>query len=162
MKAQNITSPIDRVLFSAITRNWNRPPIAGYFDNVKRHDTAIPPLVLNSLQTVDAKASGLLTHTSMMIAGLGLIAPLVVNDQIETGIIMEVGCYVLIALGCLRFLSIFQSRELFLRANSERELVNRELILRRELYAWCNRMASAVTIIVFAGLPFLYFWTPGK
>jgi hypothetical protein len=33
VKAQNITSPIDRVLFSAITRNWNRPPISGYFDN---------------------------------------------------------------------------------------------------------------------------------
>ena len=162
MKTQNITSPIDRVPFSAITRNWNRTQIDGYFDNVKRHDTAVPSVVLHSLQTVDAKASGLLTYTSMMIAGLGLIAPLVVNDQIETGIIIKVGCYVLIALGYLRCLSIFQSRELFSRANSKREPVNRELILRRELYAWYNRMAIAVTIIVFVGLPFLYCWTPGK
>jgi hypothetical protein len=139
VKTQNITSPIDHVPFSAITRNWNRARIDGYFDNVKRHDTAVPSVVLNSLQTVDAKASGLLTYTSMMIAGLGLIA-----------------------LGCLRCLSIFQPRELFSRANSKREPVNRELILRRELYAWYNRMAIAVTIIVFVGLPFLYFWTPGK
>jgi uncharacterized membrane protein len=162
VKTQNITSPIDRVPFSAIARNWNRARIDGYFDNVKRHDTAVPSVVLNSLQTVDAKASGLLTYTSMMIAGLGLIAPLVVNDQIETGIIIKVGCYVLIALGCLRCLSIFQSWELFSRANSKREPVNRELILRRELYAWYNRMAIAVTIIVFVRLSFLYFWTPGK
>jgi hypothetical protein len=137
-KPQTIASPLDRALFAAITRRWDKGRVGNYFDNVQRHDSAIPPVVLNSLQSVDTKASGLLTHTSMMIAGLGLIA-----------------------LGCLRCLSIFQSKQLFSRTSNKRELVNRELILRRELYAWCNRMAIVVTILVFVGLPFLFFYKPG-
>jgi len=163
MKTQKPGSTLDRALFSTLTRNWNRARIEGYFDKVKRHDGAIPPAVSNSLQTIDAKATGLLTHTSMMIAGLGLIAPLVVDDQIETGIVIsEVACYVLIAIGCLRCLSISRSENFWASATNKRELISRELILRRELYAWCNRAAIALTIAVFAGLPFLFFWSPGK
>ncbi len=149
MKTQKPGSTLDRAPFSTLTRNWNRARIDGYFDKIKRHDGAIPPAVSNSLQTIDAKATGLLTHTSMMIAGLGLIAPLVVDDQIEIGIVIsEVACYVLIAIGCL---SISRSENFWASATNKRELINHELILRRELYAWCNRAAIALTIAVFAG-----------
>ena len=62
--------------------------------------------------SIDAKATGLLTHTSMMIAGLGLIAPLVADSDLEVGIVVsEIAVYLLIALGCLlaTFLAIVVS-----------------------------------------------------
>lgn len=161
MTLRDLKSPLDRALFAALTPRWDRNRIGAYFDNARLHDSAIPPVVLNSLQAVDTKAAGLLTRTSIMIAGLGLIAPLVADDRLEIGIILiDVACYVLIALGCLRCLSIFQSRALFTRSNNNRALINHEVILRRELYAWCNRLVIAVTIIVFVDLPFLFFYRP--
>ena len=39
-------------------------------------------------QIIDSKASGLLTHTSMMIAALGISAPVAANDYLEQGVIV--------------------------------------------------------------------------
>ena len=64
-------------------------------------------------RSIDAKATGLLTHVSMMIAGLGLVAPLVAQSDIELGmIIVEMAVYLLLAVGCLRCLSVFAGRDL--------------------------------------------------
>ncbi len=37
--------------------------------------------------------------------------------------------------------------------------IHRELIIRAELYSLCIRIAIVFTIVVFALLPLLYFWT---
>jgi hypothetical protein len=146
--------PLDRVLFSAITRRWDKSHVTGYFDSLQKHDAVMSPAVTNSLQTIDTKAAGLLTHVAMMIAGLGLIAPLVVDSRVEMGVIIcEMGLYMLVALGCLRCLSIFHSQDLFRTTSEMQEVVNHELILRRELYGLCNRAAIGLTILVFLLLP---------
>ena len=116
-----------------------------------------------TLSSIDAKATGLLTHTSMMIAGLGLIAPLVADNDIEVGIVIaEMAIYLLIALGCLRCLSVFHVNELSQGSDSIHKIIHRELIIRSELYSICIRGAIIFTIVVFALLPLLYFWSPEK
>jgi uncharacterized membrane protein len=98
----------------------------------------------------------------MMIAGLGLIAPLVADSDFEVGIVvMEMAIYLLIALGCLRCLSVFHAHE-FESADRVQDAIHRELIIRAELYSLCIRAAILFTMVVFALLPLLYFWTSEK
>jgi hypothetical protein len=61
----------------------------------------------------------------------------------------------------LRCLSVFRSKELFGPGPAD-ELVGRELIIRRELYAICNRVAIVFTLFVFIFLPFLFLWKPAS
>jgi hypothetical protein len=154
---------IDRVVFAFITSGWDKTKIERYETTVREQDHALSPEVSHSFASIDAKATGLLTHVSMMIAGLGLIAPLVADNNVEVGIVVaEIGVYLLIALGCLRCLSVFRTHEFVDPGAQIKQIIHRELIIRRELYSLCIRTAIVFTIVVFLLLPVLYFWTPGK
>ena len=146
------------MIYALVTRRLDSAAIAGYAEAVERQQAfASAP----AFQTIDAKATGLLTHVSMMIAGLGLVAPLVAGSDIELGvIIVEMAVYLAIAVGCLRCLSIFAGRDIA-GADVEQRLT-RELLIRRELLALCNRASIIVTIVVFVLLPIQFLWAPAK
>jgi len=156
-------SALDRVLFALVTRGWDARKIDGYEAGLRKRDDAMSAEVTHTLASIDGKATGLLTHASMMIAGLGLIAPLVADNNIEVGIVVaEMAIYLLIALGCLRCLSVFHANELSESGDGIHEIIHRELIIRSELYSLCIRAAIIFTIVVFMLLPLLYFWSPEK
>ncbi|HEX2512952.1 MAG TPA: hypothetical protein VHK44_10200 [Xanthobacteraceae bacterium] len=148
----------ERMIFSLVTRGLDKTAIASYEKAVEKQEAlASAP----AFQTLDGKATGLLTHVGMMVAGLGLVAPLVAHSDLELGIIItEMAVYLLIAVGCLRCLSTFAGRELT-GPDMERR-VGRELLVRRELLSLCVRASIIVTIIVFVLLPiqFLYVAPP--
>ena len=153
-------SPIDRAFFALVTRGWAPARIDNYEETLRKRDKALSGEVARTLASIDAKATGLLTHTSMMIAGLGLIAPLVADNHVEVGIVIgEMAVYLLIALGCLRCLSVFHAREIDTAGDRIYDVIHRELIIRSELYSLCIRAAIAFTIVVFVMLPVLYLWT---
>jgi hypothetical protein len=146
------------MIYSLVTRGLDKASIANYEKAVERQQAlASAP----AFQTLDGKATGLLTHVGMMVAGLGLVAPLVAHSDIELGIIItEMAVYLLIAVGCLRCLSTFVGRDLT-GPDMERRLV-RELLIRRELLALCVRASIIVTIIVFVLLPFQFLYVAPK
>ena len=153
-------SPLDRAFFALVTRGWDAHKIASYESTLRKRDKEMSAEATHTFASIDAKATGLLTHTSMMIAGLGLIAPLVADNHFEVGIIVaEIAVYLLIALGCLRCLSVFRAHEFDDVADHVDAIIHRELIIRAELYSLCIRIAIVFTIVVFAMLPLLYFWT---
>jgi len=155
-------SPLDRLFFALVTRGWDRRRIDNYSKQLTNHNAALSSDVLGDFSLLDVKATGLLTHVSLMIAGLGLIAPLVVDNEFEKGVVVaEIAVYLLIAVGCLRCLSVFTPRQFREAAIGVPKLAERELILRRELYRLCNRMAIVFTILVFLILPALYVYKPG-
>jgi hypothetical protein len=47
-------------------------------------------------------------------------------------------------------------------ANHVQDVIHRELIIRTELYSLCIRAAILFTMVVFAVLPLVYFWTSEK
>jgi hypothetical protein len=156
-------SALDRAFFALVTRGWNAPKIANYEAGLRKRDRVMSAEATRTFASIDAKATGLLTHTSMMIAGLGLIAPLVADSDIEVGIVvLEMAIYLLIAVGCLRCLSVFHVHEFDGANDRVQEIIHRELIIRGELYSLCIRTAIVFTIVVFTLLPILYFWTPEK
>jgi hypothetical protein len=147
---------LERLIYSLMTRRLDKTAIENYEKAVERQQAlANAP----AFQTIDGKATGLLTHVGMMVAGLGLVAPLVADNDIELGVIItEMSLFLLIAVGCLRCLSTFAGRELT-GPDMERRLV-RELLIRRELLALCNRASIIVTIVVFVLLPFQFIYAP--
>lgn len=149
---------LERIIYALATRGLDKTAIDNYEKAVERQQAlANAP----AFQSLDGKATGLLTHVGMMVAGLGLVAPLVAESDIELGIIItEMAVYLLIAVGCLRCLSIFAGRDLT-GPDMERRLV-RELLIRRELLAFCNRASIIITIIVFVLLPFQFLYSPPK
>lgn len=155
-------SAIDRAVFALVTRGWGADTFSGYRDRMHTYLVEMPPEILESLKLIDSKATGLLTHVSLMIAGLGLVAPLVAAHELEVGVLVfEIGVYLLIAIGCLRCLSIFHHRQFDVPQDQLLQLVEHELILRRELYSLCIRASIVFTMLVFLTLPALYFWKPG-
>jgi hypothetical protein len=156
-------SALDRFFFAVVTRGWDARSINNYEASLRKRDNAMSVEVARTLASIDSKATGLLTHTSMMIAGLGLIAPLVADNDIEVGIVIaEMAVYLLIALGCLRCLSVFRAHEFDAPGENIHEIIHRELIIRSELYSLCIRAAILFTIVVVILLPLLYFWSPEK
>lgn len=156
-------SHLERALFAAMTRGWDAKKIDGYEATLQQRDKLMSAETLHTFGSIDAKATGLLTHTSMMIAGLGLAAPLVADNRLEIGIVViEIGIYLLIALGCLRCLSVFRTHEFVDADDRAQAIIHRELIIRSELYRLCIRTAIGLTIAVFLMLPVLFFWSPGK
>ena len=150
---------LDRALLAALTRNWDKNTVRNYSDRVRKHEESIPPAIAKTFQIIDVKAAGLLTHVSMMIAGLGLLVPLVATRPVEEAIIVfEIAVYLLLAVGCLRCLSVFHPQELSASKAELKARTNGELMLRRELYGFCIRVAIVFTVLVLATLPVLYVW----
>ena len=101
----------DRPLLKALTRGWEDSAISEYFEHIRSEQERIPESIMTSMQNIDAKVTALLTHVSMMIAALGLVAPLVANSRFKEGIIVfEIAIYLLLTIGCLRCLNLFNIR----------------------------------------------------
>ena len=151
---------LERLFYSVATRNLDAAEIADYRASVERHESLS---ALSAFPSIDAKATGLLTHVSMMIAGLGLVAPLVATSDIELGLIIaEMAVYLLIAIGLLRCLSVFAGHQLRGEGADLEQKFARELVIRRELFFLCHRAAIIVTLIVFVLLPFQFLYAPAK
>ena len=151
---------LERWFYSLATRNLDAAEIANYSASVERHETLS---AASAFPSIDTKATGLLTHVSMMIAGLGLVAPLVATSEIELGVIIaEMAVYLLIAICCLRCLSVFAGHQLRGEGADLEKKFARELVIRRELFFLCHRLTIVVTAIVFVLLPFQFLYAPAK
>ena len=149
----------DRPLLKALTLGWSDSATREYFDRIRSEQEKIPESIMTSMQNIDAKATGLLTHVSMMIAALSLVAPLVADHRLEEGIIVaEIAIYLLLALGCLRCLNLLNPRPSTEKANSLIAEMRNEILVRRELYKLCVRTATVVTVCLLISLPAMYFW----
>ncbi len=158
---------VDRALYRAITRDWPRESVDRFVEGLAVDDdkTLVPNVIGRGFQIVDSKASGLLTHTSMMIAALGVSAPVVANNYFEQGVIVvEIMLYLLVALGCLRCLSMFQhdAGRAVEAGRPVEDVARDEMILRHELFRLCNQGAILLTLLVFISLPLLYLYVPEK
>jgi hypothetical protein len=154
---------LDRLLYGAVTRGWPQPRIENYIEVLKVDDpqSAFPNVISRTFQLIDAKASGLLTHTSMMIAALGVAGHLVADDYVEDGVIVvEIMLYLLVAVACLRCMAIFNEHSVAHDPALVSNAVRDELILRRELYSACNRATIFLTVLIFFSLPILYLYVP--
>jgi hypothetical protein len=148
----------DRPLLKALTLGWSDSATSEYFDRIRSEQEKIPESIMTSMQNIDAKATGLLTHVSMMIAALSLVATLVADRRLEVGIIVvEIAIYLLLALGCLRCLNLLNPRP-STETNALIAEMRNEILVRRELYILCVRTATVVTVCLLISLPAMYFW----
>jgi hypothetical protein len=149
----------DRPLRKALTRGWGDSAVNEYFEHIRSEQESIPESIMTSMQNIDAKVTALLTHVSMMIAALGLVAPLVANSRFKEGIIVfEIAIYLLLTIGCLRCLNLFNIRRSPGKRGGVITELRHEILLRRELYILCVRVATFVTICLFITLPTMFFW----
>src|SRR5882757_2087644 len=158
-------STMDRLLFGAVTYGWPAPRIANYIEVLKVDDpeSALPSVIGRTFQLIDTKASGLLTHTSMMVAALGVAGHLVAESHLEDGVIVvEIMLYLLVAVACLRCMAIFDAHSVGHDPALVNNAVRDELILRRELYSICNRATIFLTVLIFFSLPLLYLYVPTR
>jgi uncharacterized membrane protein len=152
---------VDRVLFRAITADLPVEHVDRYVKHLAVDDdeTSVPNVIGRSFHIIDNKASALLTHTSMMIAALGISARVVADDYFEQGVIVvEIMLYLLVALGCLRCLSMFQDD----LDHPNKDAARDELIFRHKLLRLCNRATIMMTAVVLVSLPLLFFYVPQK
>ncbi len=151
---------IDQALFSALSHKWEKKAVDNYSKLLAQREAATPLHINQIFHRIDAKATALVTYVAMMIAGLGICAPLVAQDPWEEAVvIIQISIFLLIAVGCLRCLSVFSGLELA-DAASVRKNAERELIIRQELFRLCHRASIVFTIGVFISLPVMLVWRP--
>ncbi|HWV42001.1 hypothetical protein [Pseudorhodoplanes sp.] len=137
-------------LIAALTNNLDEATISSYAHSLAHWDAERTGATSAAFQILDTKAAGLLTHVSMMIAGLGIVAPLLAQHRFEEIVIVcEIIVYLLISIGCLRCLSVRSVEAL------QHPSIQRELIVKHELYRLCNNATIWFTIIVFASFPIM-------
>jgi hypothetical protein len=96
-----------------------------------------------------------------MIAGLGISASFLTQHPIEEAVIVgEICLYLLIAIGCLRCLSVLNASDGAGTSTELKKRVQRELLIRQELYRFCNRFTIRFTVLVFISLPLMLWWKP--
>lgn len=148
-------------LYATLTRKWDPQTVASFATALENSDAAETDATTAAFHTIDAKASGLLTHVSMMIAGLGICMPLLAQHRFEEAVIIaEMSVYLLIAVGCLRCLSVVHSLPLHGSGIDVRQTIQRELVIRHELYRLCNKVSIYFTTAVFLSLPVLWWVRP--
>lgn len=149
-------SIVDETLHGVITRRWDAARHSAYFAGVENKEAAMSPSMERTFQSIDVKATGLLTHVSMMVAGLGVCASVISDHFFEDAVIIaEIMLYLLIAVGCLRCIAAVGAVEEASGASAVEEVLRREMIIRQEIYIICNRATIVVTILVFISLPIL-------
>jgi hypothetical protein len=154
---------IDRALFSALTRRWEKKAVDHYSKSLQLRQKATPDHISEIFRNLDAKATALLTYVAMMIAGLGIVAPIVAQYRWEEAIVIaQIAVFLIIAIGCLRCLSVFSSLEYAEDAETVRKSSERELIIRQELFRICHRAAIIFTFGVVVSLPVLLVWRPAE
>ena len=156
-----IKSRFDNLLFGLFTRNWAATKIESYPRTLEAR--AKTGSGAEAFQTIDVKAAGMRTHVSMMIAGLGISAPLLAQHPVEEAVIVgEICVYLLVAVGCLRCLSVLNTADIPGKPAEVKKRVERELLIRQELYRFCNRFTIRFTVLVFISLPIMLWWKPEK
>ena len=148
-------------LFGALTGKWDQKSLHDYATALENRDAEEAGATSAAFQTIDTKATGLLTFVAMMIAGLGICAPLLAQHPVEEAILVfEISIYLLIAVGCLRCLSVVRSLQEPAGGEAVKQRVQRELVIRHELYRICNNISIYFTILVFISLPLMLWWRP--
>ena len=146
-------------IYAALANKWDSQTIDTLAREIENGADQGNAETIAAFQVIDAKASGLLTHVSMMIAGLGICAPLLAQHRFEEVLIVcEIAAYLVIAVGCLRCLSVLHSIRGKPAGKNTRQSIQRELIIRHELYRVCINSSIYLTIFVFLSLPFLLWW----
>ena len=146
-------------LVAALTNKWDAKTVDSFARSLENRDAAETDATTAAFQTLDTKASGLLTHVSMMIAGLGICAPLLAQHRVEEMVIVgEIVVYLVIAIGCLRCLSVVRTLADINSGETAKQRVQRELIVKHELYRLCNKATIYFTIVVFISFPIMLMW----
>jgi hypothetical protein len=144
---------IDAAIYRLITRDWPKEKERGYARAVvaAHAETVMPAVLREHFAIIDGKAAALLTHTSMMVAAIGIAATIVADSRIEQAVMIgEIMLYLLVAIACLRCTSLFREMT---EDNVPKGSVERELVLRRELFIFCNTATIYLTILVLITLP---------
>jgi hypothetical protein len=152
---------IDDVLFSTFTRRWEKELVDHYLEALQKTESATPDYVDEVFQRIDVKATGLVAYVAMMIAGIGICAPLVAKHPFEEAIvIVQICVFLLIAIGGLRCLSAFGSPAVSNKPEIALHTLQREILIRQELYRLCHRAAIIFTFTAFVSLPIMLLWRP--
>jgi len=153
---------IDEFCRSWLTRHWTAEARRQFVANLclSTDETSERRAVQEALDRIDAKASGTLTHISMMIAAMGVTAlSQIVNHDSERFICyLTIGLYLLLAIACLRCMGVAGSG--LAKGEGDRLLAHHEedLIYRRELYAAINGATTLLTAVVLVLIYIFYFF----
>jgi hypothetical protein len=156
-------SKVDDALLAALTRNWQKRIANNYLKTLQKNEEATPRHIHEVLHRIDTKGTALVTYVAMIIAGLGICAPLVAQHPFEEAIVIaQISVFLLIAVGCLRCLSVFSTPGVSDEPAARLRHLERELIVRQELFRICHRASIVFTLGVFVSLPIMLLWRPGN
>ncbi|MBV9519336.1 MAG: hypothetical protein JO068_14580 [Hyphomicrobiales bacterium] len=153
---------LDEVSRRQLTKDWTEARRRQFIANlcIAGDEPSEPKAVQRALDQMDTKASGTLTHISMMIAAMGVtaISEIVDHDSERFICYLTIGLYLILAVMCLRCMSVIEANLFVGDKNSLISQLEDDLIYRRELYATVNSMTAVLTGVVLVLIYFFYFY----
>jgi hypothetical protein len=154
--------PIDGLCRRYLTQHWTEEERRQFVANLclASDEASERRAVQQALDRLDAKASGILTHISMMIAAMGVtaISQIVDHDSERFICYLTIGVYLVLAIACLRCMSVTASELAVGKGDRLLAHLEDDLIYRRELYAAINNATTWLTGIVLVLIYFFYFY----
>jgi hypothetical protein len=157
-----ILQRVDEICRRHLTKDWTEAGRRQFVANLclAADETSERRAVHKAFDQMDTKASGTLTHISMMIAAMGVTAISEIVDHNSERFIcyLTIGIYLILAMMCLRCMSV---AEIDLAAGNGEPLLSRleeDLIYRRELYSAINSATTVLTGVVLVLIYFFYFY----
>src|SRR5437660_7553950 len=102
---------VDQYFREKLTRRWTPAMRRHYLENLSftRDETSEHRAALRNLDQLDMKASGTLTHISMMIAALGVTARAeIIDHESERFLVyLTMSLYLILSVLCLDFITAF-------------------------------------------------------
>jgi hypothetical protein len=153
---------VDAIVCRRLTRGWTQARRHQYLANLRftRGEESEQQALRSALDQMDTKASGTLTHISMMIAAMGVtaISEIVDHDSERFVCYVTIGFYLVLAVMCLRCMSVFGSGAMTGDTNRLLEYLLDESIYRRELYTLANSGTTVLTGLVLVLIYIFYFY----
>jgi hypothetical protein len=108
---------------------------------------------------IDAKASAVLTHVSVMVATAGILMSYVAQSALErTIMVSELALYLLIAVLCIRCIMHPPNWQADLSHPEVLREINGEVLYLRRLVYFCSAFTVTVTMILMVTVPILAYF----
>ena len=148
---------LDRFLLKRFARDWDDEKIGAFSKKISAEQKPLlPEAAQRTFENIDTKSASLLTHVSMMVAAIGITATFVAESKWEQAfMVFQIMLYLLIAIACLRCSSLFRGA---MDENLSPMEIGREVVLRREVYSFCNAASIYLTVLVLVMLPILLYF----
>jgi hypothetical protein len=120
--------------------------------------SSIKPLVHQEFDSLDAKASSLLQHVSIMVASLSISYVIIPPETLKMIALINILLYLIVVFLVLRVLSFVNFVDDKISSHANKFVAVKELKIRERYYLAAHSLASILTVIIIVSIAIILLY----